>query len=109
MSNHEYTANEEQVLMREAANSNDQKRLKELSNSVYMNVRRAVARNNNVDSNIINTMAQREHASTVLYWLFIHPKCTVSKMLCSEDMAHACVTCPVSEINLQRECMQCSH
>lgn len=107
MSTNEYTQNEELQLVDEAIHSKDQNRLKKLSNSVYINVRKAVARNKNVDTKVINTMAQRENASQILYWLFQHPNCSMRRRLPDEDLQHKCVTCALSELQLHKSCMSC--
>lgn len=100
--------NEEIALITEASSSSDQKRLEELSNCVYMNVRKAVARNRNTSSTIINKMAEIEISANVLYWLLQKPSCRTNRTISKDDLANRCTTCDVSELNLNNSCVTCT-
>lgn len=95
-------------LITEAIQSNDSQRLSELSTSVYINVRKAVARNKHSSNKILNRMIEIERASSVLYWLTKHPSCTSKKVISKEDLEHKCVTCDIPELQLFSACMSCT-
>ncbi len=95
-------------LISDAYSSRDPKQLELLSKSVYMNVRKAVARNLHTSSTVINQMAQREITASVVYWLLKNPACQSNRKLSQEDLNTKCVTCDLPEIKLHKSCASCT-
>jgi len=82
-----------------ATSSSNIEELSMLCESSYMNVRRAVARNRNIDSVIANTLV-RDPVLNVSYMAAQNPNCTITK-----DYICECVKCEKDEREL--ECTDC--
>ncbi|QKF80537.1 hypothetical protein [Halarcobacter ebronensis] len=87
--------------LKRAIESTDLEELKLLHRSQYMNVRRAVAKNKSIDSEIANNLAH-DPVLNVCYIASQNPKCTEKREF-SKDIITVCVTCEKSEIELACE------
>jgi hypothetical protein len=88
-----------------AIESKDISELEILHESSYMNVRRAVARNRNINSEIANTLA-RDPVVNVAYMALKNPNCTITREFSHEEMCE-CVRCEKDERML--ECTECEN
>lgn len=88
-----------------AKTSNELAVLEELRQSPYMNVRRAVARNNNISSQIANSLAF-DPVLNVSFMALKNPKSTVSRDFCDMCISD-CVQCEKDERYL--ECKDCEN
>lgn len=88
-----------------AKNSTCQIELKSLHLSQYMNVRRAVARNKNICTEVANTLAV-DPVLNVSYMALQNPKSTITRDLC-EDSITLCVMCEKDERYL--DCVDCNN
>ncbi len=77
--------------------------LEKLHNSQYMNVRRAVARNLNISTQVANTLVT-DPVLNVSYMALKNPKSTVNRDLCNRSIV-GCVVCEKDEREL--DCTTC--
>lgn len=87
-----------------ATNCSELDTLWQLHTSPYMNVRRAVARNNNIDSKIANKLVN-DPVLNVSYMAKQNSKCSINKEF-SQNLNN-CVLCDKSEIDLN--CLDCEY
>lgn len=87
--------------------SSDQEELLILSKSPYLNIRRAVAKNKYVLSDIINELAHDITVNVSIVALK-HPNCTVNREFDTYSLNHKCVICSKSEKQALYECNKCS-
>lgn len=88
-----------------AATSSDTKTLKNLCNNTNMNVRRALARNENIDSFIANKLLY-DPVLNVSYLASFHPKIT-QKRVFDDNLLTTCVKCTIDERKL--DCINCPY
>ncbi len=88
-----------------AKETNCEKELSHLSDSPYMNVRRAVARNNSISTYIANVLST-DPVLNVSYVASNHPKCT-NKRDFSDTHIVDCVLCEKDERFL--DCVECEN
>lgn len=79
--------------------------LRILSNSEHMNVRRALAKNNNIDAFIANKLLF-DPVLNVSYIASLNPNIT-QKRVFDEKILTQCVKCDVDELKL--DCNNCPH
>ena len=79
--------------------------LKSLHRSQYMNVRRAVARNMNISTEVANNLAT-DPVLNVSYMALQNPKSTVLRNLCEKSITF-CVMCEKDERHL--DCVECEN
>lgn len=90
-------------LLELAKSTSDNFLLTELSFDVDSMVRRAIARNTNTPSNILNTLL-KDPVLNVSYMASMNPNCPASKTF-SKDINHPCVNCTKDERSMQ--CTNC--
>ncbi|QDF27527.1 hypothetical protein [Halarcobacter anaerophilus] len=78
--------------------------LRSLHESPDMNIRRAVAKNSNIDSDIANDLLY-DPVLNVSYMASLNPKCTISRNFCNVKLTK-CVVCKKDERNL--DCLECN-
>lgn len=83
--------------------SKDLDELMTLHKSSYMNVRRAVARNKNIDSKIANNLLF-DPVLNVSYAASLNPKCSMERRF-ADDTITVCVCCEKDERKL--DCVAC--
>lgn len=84
-------------LIEKALKTNDPKEMSFLVKSPYMGVRRALAKNSNTPSNLVNVLIN-DPVLNVSYPASIHPRSASSRAF-SEDLP-VCVTCKIAENQL---------
>jgi len=87
-----------------AVNSSDIRELKLLIHSRDVNVRRAVAKNNNIDTEMANTLAM-DPVLNVSYIASQHKNCTFPRKFRDESINHQCILCTINEHEL--DCTSC--
>ncbi len=90
-------------LIKLAKKSNNCSELEELSKSIFISVRRSVAKNKNTSKKIINRLAD-DPASNVSYWAIKHDDCTIVKSI---KNITSCVTCSIDELEYHNTCPSC--
>lgn len=94
----------EHDLIRLAIDCKDYNLLEKLADSIYVTVRRCVAKNKNITSRIANRLAL-DPALNVSYWALRNNKCTSKKMMIESD--DNCVICTVNELDYINTCNSC--
>lgn len=92
-------------LIQKAETSSDIKTLSKLSNSEHMNVRRALAKNRNIDSKIGNKLLF-DPVLNVSYMASLNPN-TTQKRVFHDELLTTCVKCSVNESEL--DCANCPY
>ncbi|QDF27524.1 hypothetical protein [Halarcobacter anaerophilus] len=90
-------------LLHLASVSDDIKTLRELANSEHMNVRRALAKNKNIDKSIGNKLLF-DPVLNVSYMASLNPNTTIKREF-EERLLTACVKCKIDERKL--DCLHC--
>lgn len=85
-----------------AINCDDIEVLRQLQSSQYMNVRRAVARNSNIDSKIADTLIN-DPVLNVSYMAKMSCKASINRDF--KEELNKCVLCEKCELGL--DCLQC--
>jgi hypothetical protein len=91
-------------MIRLSTQSSDSQELDQLSNSHYMLVRRAVARNRNTSSNTLNKLLF-DKVKNVAFVASKHQNCTQIREFREEN--HPCIDCQKDEILMQKVCVNC--
>jgi hypothetical protein len=91
-------------LLELAYNTTDQKVFKILSSFENMFVRRAVARNINTPSKIVNQLAN-DPVQNVSFMALQHRNCTINREICNLNL-HQCVICIKDERSM--DCSGCN-
>ncbi|XPV68538.1 MAG: hypothetical protein ACNI25_14705 [Halarcobacter sp.] len=89
-----------------AMNSSNIKELKKLVNAKNLNVRRALAKNSAIDSEIANKLAS-DPVLNVSYIASQHEKCTIKRPFDEESINHQCIQCTINENLL--DCIACDN
>lgn len=89
-----------------AINSTDFRVLEKLANSIYVTVRRCVARNKNIVTKTANKLAI-DPSVNVTYWALRNKQCTNKRTMIESD--NECIKCTESELNYNNICLNCSH
>ena len=95
-------------LIERATFTADSKELTELSKNESMNVRRAIAKNINTPTNIINQLSDDPVANVSVIALQ-HRNCTNKRDIDKETLNHRCVSCQISEISTLTKCLNCEN
>jgi hypothetical protein len=95
---------EEMIKRANRSTNNDE--IKELSKSMFVSVRRAIAKNRNTSSEIINELAY-DSTANVSVIASKHHRCTIKREFDSYTLNHKCVTCKKSEEEALYECKDC--
>lgn len=85
--------------------SNSLDELRNLHTSQYMNVRRAVAKNKHIDSEIANILAL-DPVLNVSYMASLNPNCNIQRNFFENGNLHVCVVCEEDERDLP--CKDCA-
>lgn len=91
-------------LLRLSKQSNCNKELAKLSESPYMLVRRAVARNRNTNSATLNKLLF-DKVQNVAFAASMHRNCTQTRSF--NDEKHPCVICEKDELTMKSQCPSC--
>lgn len=87
-----------------ALNSTDLTILRKLTNSRDVNVRRCLAKNNYIDTNIADSLVL-DPVLNVSYIASLHKNCSLKRRFKPYHIAHQCVQCTVNEDKL--DCTVC--
>lgn len=87
-----------------ALNSTDLNVLKKLASSKSISVRRSLAQNSALPTEIVNSLAL-DPVMNVSYIATLHERCTIKRKFRAIDLAHKCVICTVDERELK--CTEC--
>ncbi|WP_320035616.1 hypothetical protein [Halarcobacter sp.] len=104
MSHYKVNIEEHHNEIHQALNSTDLKLLKKLSNSKSIGVRRSLAQNSALNTEIANSLAY-DPVLNVSYMATLHENCTVTREFRESDLAHKCIVCTVDERHL--DCSKC--
>lgn len=87
-----------------AQNTNDENLLKQLSDSIYLSVRRCVARNSHTSSEIVDKLST-DCSLNVSFVANQNSKCTSKRVITSK---HPCIICTVDEKDYHKACNNCN-
>jgi len=104
MSHYKENIDEHYKEVNKALNTTDLTVLKQLLNSKSVGVRRALAQNNSINSEIANCLAY-DPVLNVSYIATLNQNCTVKREFNENDLKHKCVICTIAEKDLN--CTQC--
>jgi butyrate kinase len=95
---------EEMIKKANYSTNNDE--LKELAKNPNMNIRRAVAKNRNTPSEIIDELVY-DAVANVSVVASKHPRCSTKREFDSHTLTNRCVICEKSEERALYECKDC--
>lgn len=104
VSTNNHANSKELELIKLAKRSDNSSELEELSKSIFISVRRSVAKNRNTTKKIINRLAD-DPASNVSFWAIKHDDCTINKSI---KNITSCVTCTIDELEYHNTCPSCT-
>jgi len=87
-----------------AFESSDIKELKKLKDSHDMRVRRAVAKNTNIDTSIANELLY-DPVLNVSYMASLNPNCTLKRSFSNVNLNNKCILCDEDERYI--DCVNC--
>lgn len=94
---------QEQIIL--ATETRDIDKLKELSKSVYMNVRLSVAKNHYTPTTIVNELT-KDCVRNVSYQAYMNRNCTLVYEEQSRD-SNKCISCNIDPRKLKENCSNC--